>query len=45
MPSFADKLSSEEMAHVLTFIRNTWGNAAPPVTTRDVTSVRGAIHK
>ncbi|WP_408220872.1 c-type cytochrome [Paraburkholderia sediminicola] len=45
MPSFADKLSSEEMAQVLTFVRNTWGNAAPPVTTRDVTSVRSAIHK
>ncbi|MGP8435362.1 c-type cytochrome [Paraburkholderia fungorum] len=45
MPSFADKLTNEEMAQVLTFIRNTWGNAAPPVTTRDVTSVRGAIHK
>jgi hypothetical protein len=30
---------------VLTFIRNTWGNAAPPVSTRDVTSTRSAIHK
>ncbi|CAG4918204.1 c-type cytochrome [Paraburkholderia gardini] len=45
MPSFADRLSSEEMAQVLTFIRNTWGNSALPVTTRDVTSVRSAIHK
>ncbi|MCI0151754.1 cytochrome c [Paraburkholderia sediminicola] len=45
MPSFADQLTSEEMAQVLTFIRNTWGNAAPPVTTRDVTGVRDAIHK
>jgi mono/diheme cytochrome c family protein len=45
MPSFADKLTSEEMAQVLTFIRNTWGNAAPPVSTRDVTSTRSAIHK
>ena len=34
-----------EMAAVLTFIRNTWGNAAPPVTTRDVSGVRSAIHK
>jgi mono/diheme cytochrome c family protein len=45
MPSFADQLSDSEMAHVLTFIRNTWGNAAAPVTTRDVSSVRGALHK
>ncbi|MFM0074911.1 cytochrome c [Paraburkholderia sediminicola] len=45
MPSFADQLTSEEMAQVLTFIRNTWGNAASPVTTRDVASVRSAIHK
>lgn len=45
MPSFAGKLTDAEMAAVLTFIRNTWGNAAPPVTTRDVSSVRGAIHK
>ena len=45
MPAFAGKLTDTEMAAVLTFIRNTWGNAAPPVTTRDVRSVRSAIHK
>jgi alcohol dehydrogenase (quinone), cytochrome c subunit len=45
MPAFAGKLTDAEMAAVLTFIRNTWGNAAPPVTTRDVRSVRSAIHK
>jgi mono/diheme cytochrome c family protein len=45
MPPFADKLTDSEMAHVLTFIRNTWGNAAEPVTTRDVSSVRSALHK
>jgi mono/diheme cytochrome c family protein len=45
MPEFAGKLTDAEMAAVLTFIRNTWGNAAPPVTTRDVSGVRSAIHK
>lgn len=45
MPSFAGKLDDDEMAHVLTFIRNTWGNAAAPVTAHDVSSVRGALHK
>nr|WKF55643.1 Alcohol dehydrogenase (quinone), cytochrome c subunit [Paraburkholderia busanensis] len=45
MPSFAGKLDDDEMAHVLTFIRNTWGNAAAPVTTHDVSSVRSALHK
>jgi mono/diheme cytochrome c family protein len=45
MPAFAGKLSDAEMAAVLTFIRNTWGNAAPPVTTREVSTVRSAIHK
>jgi mono/diheme cytochrome c family protein len=45
MPSFAGKLNDREIAHVLTFIRNTWGNAAAPVTARDVASVRAALHK
>lgn len=45
MPSFADKLTDSEMAHVLTFVRNAWGNAAAPVTDRDVTSTRAALHK
>jgi mono/diheme cytochrome c family protein len=45
MPAFVGKLDDAEMAHVLTFIRNAWGNAAAPVTTRDVSSVRSALHK
>ncbi|MFC0399381.1 c-type cytochrome [Paraburkholderia rhizosphaerae] len=45
MPSFAGKLTDTEMARVLTFVRNTWGNDAAPVTTRDVQSVRGSIGK
>ncbi|MEC5405452.1 cytochrome c [Paraburkholderia sp. MPAMCS5] len=45
MPSFASKLTDNEMAQVLTFVRNTWGNVAAPVTSREVSSVRKALHK
>lgn len=45
MPSFSGKLTDSEMAHVLTFVRNAWGNAAAPVTTRDIAGVRSALHK
>ena len=45
MPAFATKLTSEEMAQVLTFVRSTWGNNAAPVTTHQVMSLREEIHK
>nr|WKF60832.1 Gluconate 2-dehydrogenase cytochrome c subunit [Paraburkholderia busanensis] len=45
MPPVAGKLDDREIAQVLTFIRNTWGNAAAPVTEHDVASVRTALHK
>jgi alcohol dehydrogenase (quinone), cytochrome c subunit len=45
MPSFAGKLTDTEMARVLTFVRNTWGNDAAPVTTRDVESIRRSLGK
>ncbi len=45
MPSFAGKLTDTEMARVLTYVRSAWGNDAEPVTTRDVSEVRSAIHK
>jgi len=40
MPSFAKKLSDREIADVLTFVRNSWGNTAPPITPRDVSRIR-----
>ncbi|SIT45482.1 hypothetical protein BN2476_470009 [Paraburkholderia piptadeniae] len=40
MPSFAGKLTDTEMARVLTFVRNTWGNDAAPVTTHEVARIR-----
>jgi mono/diheme cytochrome c family protein len=40
MPSFAWKLSDQEVADVSTYIRNSWGNQAAPVTARDVGELR-----
>ena len=45
MPAFGTKLDDAQIAHVLTFIRNAWGNAAAPVTQRDVTRLRTAVAK
>ncbi|MBV8661528.1 MAG: cytochrome c [Hyphomicrobiales bacterium] len=44
MPSFAWKLSDDEVAAVLTYIRNAWGNAAPGVQSGDVGTMRGSLH-
>ena len=43
MPSFGWKLSDEQAAAVLTYIRNAWGNAAPAVTTGEVKSARAEL--
>jgi mono/diheme cytochrome c family protein len=40
MPAFDWKLSDDQVASVVTFIRNAWGNAALPVSAAEVTSVR-----
>ncbi|QKZ04231.1 c-type cytochrome [Pseudomonas eucalypticola] len=40
MPSFAWKLSDEQVAAALTYIRNSWGNAAPAVTAAQVADTR-----
>lgn len=45
MPSFVDKLNDTEMARVLTFIRNAWGNQAQPVAPRDVSRMRAALRR
>jgi mono/diheme cytochrome c family protein len=42
MPSFAWRLSDPQVAAVLTYIRNGWGNAAAPVSSGDVASVRAS---
>ena len=40
MPPFAQSLRDEEMAAVLSYIRNAWGNVAPRVDTIDVYRAR-----
>lgn len=40
MPSFAWKLSDKQVAAVATYIRNSWGNVARPVTPSEVTKAR-----
>ncbi len=45
MPAFGWKLSDREVADVATYIRNSWGNAAPPVDAGDVAKLRREIAK
>lgn len=45
MPSFAWKLSDDEIAAVLTYLRNSWGNAASAVTAADVKNMRQKLAK
>jgi mono/diheme cytochrome c family protein len=40
MPTFADQMSDNELAAVLTFARSEWGNAAPPVEASAATAAR-----
>jgi mono/diheme cytochrome c family protein len=40
MPAFGWKLSDDQVAAILTYIRNDWGNAANPVASGDVSAVR-----
>jgi mono/diheme cytochrome c family protein len=40
MPAFDQQLTDDDAAALLTYVRNAWGNAAPPVTARDVEAQR-----
>jgi len=44
MPSFAWKLTDQEIADVSTFIRNSWGNQAASVSADDVRSARKKLN-
>lgn len=44
MPSFAWKLTDQEIADVSTFIRNSWGNQAAPVAASDVSALRKKLN-
>jgi mono/diheme cytochrome c family protein len=43
MPAFAWKLTDYEVAAVATYVRNSWGNSAEPVSERDVAKVRSHV--
>ena len=45
MPSFDWKLSDNDVAAVLTYVRNAWGNASPGVQPGDVGNMRAALHR
>lgn len=45
MPAFGWKLSDEEVADLVNYIRNTWGNRAPTVGKSDVADVRADIKR
>ncbi|AJC23423.2 alcohol dehydrogenase [Pandoraea pulmonicola] len=40
MPGFDDRLTDQDVADVLTFVRTSWGNKAPAVTAAQVAKVR-----
>jgi len=43
MPSFAWRLNDQQTADLLTYIRNSWGNAAAPVASGDVSKARSLL--
>lgn len=43
MPSFSWILKDDQIANVLTYIRNSWGNKAPPVSASQVSKQRQAL--
>ncbi|BAM91180.1 gluconate 2-dehydrogenase cytochrome c subunit precursor [Bradyrhizobium oligotrophicum S58] len=43
MPSFGFRLSDEQIAAVVTYVRNSWGNAAAPVTADAVKAIRAKV--
>ena len=45
MPSYNWQLQDNQVAAVLTYIRNSWGNQAPAVTAGDVASMRKELDK
>jgi len=45
MPSFAWKFSDAEVASIVTYVRNSWGNAAAPVTSESVGKIRTTLRE
>ncbi|MBY4673923.1 cytochrome c [Burkholderia multivorans] len=45
MPSFASRLTDDDVAQLLTFVRSSWGNTAPAVTKEQVRKIREQMPK
>jgi mono/diheme cytochrome c family protein len=45
MPAFGWHLGDQEIADVLTYVRNAWGNAAQPVQPADVAKLRDRLQR
>ncbi|CAM5452138.1 c-type cytochrome [Eoetvoesiella caeni] len=45
MPAFDWKLNDQQIADVLTYVRNAWGNQAPAVSADQVAETRKDLHK
>ena len=45
MPPFGASLTDSEIADLLTYVRSSWGNRAPAVSTAQVKTLRGAIRE
>jgi mono/diheme cytochrome c family protein len=45
MPSYGWQLNDSQVANVLTYIRNSWGNASPAISPDEVARLRGALAK
>jgi mono/diheme cytochrome c family protein len=43
MPSYGWKLTDAQVAAVATYVRNSWGNSAPPVSAADVAKLRRKV--
>jgi len=43
MPDFSDTLNDRDIATVLTFVRNNWGNKAEPLTAAEVVALRAQL--
>ena len=43
MPPFAQSLSDDEVAAVVTYIRASWGNRGTPVSAREANELRAAL--
>jgi mono/diheme cytochrome c family protein len=44
MPSLAWRLNDEQVANILTYVRNNWGNQTPAVSAETVGRIRSSLH-